>query len=275
MITVGIPTFKRPSLLNNALVSVLANSGKISQVLIAITGDFRESVNRETRYLSKAMSLAMLKGTISSGFSGLMEAKQWIIDHSDNDIVLFLDDDAVLGHGYCDMVRHFEDKNVAAVSGSLITPYNDKGYTEWDDKPREFLEDEANVISYDSERKLLDLGKKYQVYLHSSPRLFSCQYLIGTALFVRKSEVVIDRNFQKGCAAGEELDFTYAMYRRGKKLLFDSSRVAWHLAGTTGGLQEFRACSHDLENFQYFANKWGIGEIIGLKTNTYEEKQCL
>jgi len=81
--------------------------------------------------------------------------------------------------------------------------------------------------------------------------------------------VTIDLNYQLGYA-GEEIDFTYAMYMAGRDLVLDTSRVAWHMAGESGGYgarPEYRPL-----DYSYFGIKWGFGQVDGLRVNTYKEK---
>lgn len=264
--TVAIPTYLRPEVLNHTLASLLPLTNVVSEVMLGVTGVSNQSVNRETMVLLKALDADGVFIRFASRFSGVMSAKQWFMEEATNDIVLILDDDAIPGAGYFDLLAHFDSPDVAAVSGALITPVNDRGYVEWDDSEIVDHSDEANTISHDPSTGLLDLGRKIQVYKHLYPKVYPCQYLIGTALFVRRSEVTIDLTYESN-PAGEELDFTYAMYRSGKTLLFDASRVAWHLAAMSGGMKA--VAGHNPSDLSYFATKWGFIPYKGLKTETY------
>ena len=269
MVTVCIPTYQRPESLQAVLSNLLGKTDRFDEIMIAVTGDREDSLGeketptwRRTKQLLKAFSLADIRITVEAGFSGLMEAKQWFVTYAQNEICLFLDDDAVLGEGYFDLARHFcQDEEVGAVSGVLQTPINYDGYKDWSDRPISVNDEYSNTLLYDHRRKTIQWFDKYQVYMHEDDKIFECEYLIGTALFVMRDLVEIDYEFQRGACAGEEIDFTYNIYQQGYSLLFDTSAICWHLHESKGGMRD-KDRSKDQENFDYLVKKWGLGEGI-------------
>jgi GT2 family glycosyltransferase len=263
-VTVCIPTYKRPESLSMVLSRLLASTDRIVEILIGITGEEEDSLGRmreQIEQICKAFEIEGINVMVRTDLSGLMEAKQWFIDYATTEILLFLDDDAILGKDYLDLVDNFANDEVGAVSGVLQTPRNGAGYADWSDVPISVDDRYSNSLIYDRRRKTLQWIDKYQVYMHEENKIFDCEYLIGTALLVRKDLVEIDMEFQNGACGGEEIDFTYSIYQQGYKLWFDSSRVCWHLHENKGGMRE-KDRAKDQENFDYLVKKWGLGNGV-------------
>ncbi len=274
-VSVCIPTYKRPESLITVVTRFLDDVEKVEEILIGVTGDLEDSIGSVQDMLNQvigAYAIYDVPVRVKAELSGLMEAKQWFKETAKSEVLLFVDDDAIVGEGYFDLVQHFKDKNVGAVSGTLQTPVNVGGYKDWSDTPIEIPEEEkfSNTLMYDKRRKTLHWFDKYQVYMVKGNRIFECEYLIGTALFIRKDLLEIDMEFQRGACAGEELDFTYRIYREGYKLIYDTSRIAWHLHVNKGGMRE-KDRSKDKENLSYFVKKWGLGEGIETGISIYKE----
>ena len=272
-VSVCIPTYKRPESLSITLGRLLGEASKIDEILIGVTKDLDESfggMENTLTQLIEAFKIAGIDVKVRAELSGLMDAKRWFKETARNEILLFLDDDAVLGEGYFDLVKHFTAKEVGAVSGVLQTPINSMGYSDWSNVPIDVEDEFSNTLIYDHRRKTLLWLDKYQVYMHKTEKIFECEYLIGTALFVRKSVLEIDMEFQHGACGGEEIDFTYNIYQQGLKLLFDTSRLCWHLHEDKGGTREFDR-KDDKKNFDYLVKKWGIGDGVRNECSHYQK----
>ena len=89
-----------------------------------------------------------------------------------------------------------------------------------------------------------------------NPEIYYCSCLIGTAMFIRKEFLCPDNNYKLGIHY-EELDYTHAAYKKGKKLIFYSGEIAYHFHNPTGGM---RALQRELKqiNSDYFRIKWNI-----------------
>lgn len=273
-VSICIPTFRRPESLNIALGALLSSTDRFDEVLVAVTKDLESSTNEVTRHLIEAFTVKGIPVKVVADFSGLCEAKQWFLDTAKNEVLLFMDDDVVVETSYFDLVKYFQQADVGAVSGTLQTPL-DVGYQDWAGVPIDVGQAQTcNTLTYDSVNKRFVWVDKYQVYMHKTP-FFSdkCQYLIGTALFVRKDAVEIDMEFQRGACAGEEIDFTYNMFMNGRRLIFDSTRIAWHLHMTSGGMRGMDR-SLDKDNMSYLAQKWGFADEVADGCGVYREGQA-
>ena len=268
--TVCIPTFRRPENLNMLLSSILAmNSPKIAEVVVGITGSAEDSINEQTNQLRKAYKMLKLPLYIFDELTGICDAKKLFKEMLGEEIMLFCDDDTIFRADYLDLLSLFDSgegsPEVGAVSGSLQTPLNVMGYKMWSENPIEIPDSlsKCNTLKVvDGKMDWSDKLQVYQCYCKSGKKpILSCEYLIGSCLFVRREALEIDMNFQNGACAGEEIDFTYNMFRKGYQVLFSPSRTAWHLHSMTGGNRE-KDRSVDDENMSYLIQKWNLGKEV-------------
>lgn len=271
-ISVCIPTFKRPVSLLTVLTRLLGEVSNFDELLIGITKDSEDSIGAVESSLNQVLEGFRISGVtveVKSGLTGLIDAKMWFKERASNDLLLIIDDDAVIGEGYFDLVKHFQDSQVGAVSGVLQTPVNVGGYRDWSAEEIKVEGNKSNTLEYDSNKKTIVWKDKWQVYMHTSRKVFDCEYLIGTALFVRKDILELDMAFQHGACGGEEIDFTYSIYKKGFRLLFDSGRICWHLHEDKGGTREFDR-KDDQKNFDYLVKKWNLGDGVVDACSHYE-----
>ena len=262
--TICIPTFHRKEQIGNllsSLVGILPDE-RISDVLIAVTGNRNESLGQTADSLIRAISLSGIPCTVKDGFSDVLSAKEWFKEQSKADILLLLDDDVVIGKGYLNLLNNFSDTEIGAVSGSLQTPidfsghYRDYSYNPINNPPSDTL---CNRIVIENDG-LLSLKNKYQVYMLKKPARYDCEVLVGTAMFVRRELLEIDMAFLEGKCYFEEFDYTYNIKTKGYRLIYDSSEVAWHLRGKEGGMRGLgeRNKSHKMVSAEIFRKKYGL-----------------
>lgn len=259
-IDVCIPTYRRPSALSACLVSLLFDACLINTLYIFVTGKLEESIDIGVQQIIRMLEMEGIRVVITADMKGLVDSKAAFMKETEQPVVLFLDDDAVLTTTYLVGIWGLmAGTNASAVSGSLITPINVGGYTEWSDTPipESQVQDEkwCNLVCVRDGEFFLD--KKYQVHRFEGDRFFRCQALIGTALLCKKDDVEIDMNYQLGSCAGEEIDFTYRMYKERKNLFFTSKYIAYHNYTTTGGNRGVSR-ETDSKNWKYFGEKWGF-----------------
>lgn len=253
-----IPTYKRPDALNNLLSAVIGmNDPRIAEVLIAISYDKGNSIDNTTLHLLRMMQIQGIPYTVESNLSGLIDAKLWFAENATKDILLVVDDDGLFPTDYLRLLNHFKDPDVAAVSGTIQTPleigyYKEYSYEAIDNPPSGTL---CNKIEVD-ETGLVVVADKYQVYMLKKPEVYLCECLVGTAMFIRKEWLKPDFLYSRGACNYEEYDYTYAAYRAGKKLLFDSGRIAYHLHLPTGGMRGVE--KQKRENSDYFKQKFQL-----------------
>lgn len=254
--TACIPTFRRPDCLNNALTSVLGCE-EICEVLVAVTGEYCDSVNYISEHILEAMRICGKTVKVKDCFSGLIDAKSWFKKLATSDILLILDDDVVIKPSYMNLLKDFQDSRVGAVSGSMQTPCNIGYYEEWSKDELESIPQEP-VNKIGVENGVLTLENKSQVYMFSDNVTLECDVLVGGAILIRKDLFFPDGNFQKEQCYFEEYDYTYAVKKRGFKVIFDTSEVAFHNRSNIGGMREFDSDKIEVKKqlTKYFEEKW-------------------
>ena len=257
--SICIPTYKRPSALNNLLSTIIGmHDSRVEEVLIGISYKKEDSIDTTTEHLLRMLEILKIKYTITSDLEGLLDAKQWFKDKATSDILLVVDDDAIISKDYLDLLNNFENKNVGAVSGSLQTPldinyYKDYAYDKVDNPPEDMICNKVKV----NDNGLVIIEDKWQVYMLKEHKKYECECLVGTAMFIRKELLTVDKNYNKGACNYEEFDYTYSAYKQGYKLIFDSSRVAFHLHENKGGMREKKEKLKEL-NSDYFKEKFKL-----------------
>lgn len=257
--SICIPTYRR----NNSLATCLSSIAgfmpidSVTEILIAVTGEYADSIGYEAASIIQVLELKGAAVTVMDGFAGLLEAKRWFAEQAASDILLLLDDDAVIDDDYLDLLHHFDHADIAAVSGSLQTPLDTGHYADWSIEriaaPQQGMI--CNKLSIKDDLVLID--DKYQVYMLDEPRTYKCEVLVGTALFIRRDLLEVDENFAKGKFYFEEYDFTYGLYKKGYKLLYDASRIAWHIRDASGGMRSLGTRDKKV-NGRYFKEKYGL-----------------
>lgn len=256
--SVCIATYKRPDSLNNTLTSLLSCS-KVNEILIAITGDKKDSFNYITEYIIESLRLVNKKVIIKDNFSGYISAEIWFRDKPNNDIILILDDDVIVTDSYFNLLDNFEDNKVGAVSGTLQTPCNINYYKDWSNKKLKNIPKEpVNIITFKD--NILTIENKMQVYMFEDNLKLLCEVLVGSAMFFRKKLLEPDINFEKEQCYFAEYDYSYNINKKGYKLIFDTSEMAFHNRSNIGGMREFTSDKIKVkkELTTYFRKKWNL-----------------
>ena len=81
---------------------------------------------------------------------------------------------------------------------------------------------------------LVELKDKYQVMMLKKPRVYRCEVLVGSAVFVRRNLLEFDYQFND-VGYCEEFDYTYNIHFKGYDLIYDSSEMVFHNRGLSGG----------------------------------------
>jgi glycosyltransferase involved in cell wall biosynthesis len=118
-VTVLIPTFGRPHLIEHTFNGLWAQNFTDFEVLLVLRSDDVETievVERFRRYLDIRVVFQKRRG--------LMEAYNEGIDNAEGDVIVFLDDDAVPEPNCIrEYVLTYERNNVSGVSGDVISAY--------------------------------------------------------------------------------------------------------------------------------------------------------
>lgn len=257
--SVCIPTYKRPQSLNNLLSCLLGNKDKrIGEIIIAVTGRKKDSIDMLTKEIIRAMEIEKIQVTLRDNFNGLLFAKEYFKNTAKEEILLIVDDDCIISRNYLDLLLNFKNKNVGAVSGCIQTPCPTKYYKDYSYDavkiPAVKLCNKISVVN-----GVIELDNKYQVYMskNATKRKYLCECLIGSAMFIRKDLFEVDKNFNKGTCHCEEYDYTYSLYKKGYSVIWDSSRVAYHLHLMSGGMRAVGEKKKEV-NAEYFIKKYGL-----------------
>ena len=254
-----IPTYKRANHLNNLLSAIIGmQDQRITEVLIGVSYNETDSIDETTLHLLRIFEIQKIKYKLKSNLNGLLEAKLWFKDTAKENILFIVDDDCIIHKSYLNLLNIFNDQSVAAVSGSIQTPlninyYKDYSYNTIENPDRNTL---CNTLEL-NENGLVIVKNKYQVYMLNRPEQYKCECLVGTAMFIRKEFLLPDKNYEHGACNYEEFDYTYAAYKAGKNLIFDSGEIAFHLHANNGGMREKKSKEKEI-NSQYFRKKFNL-----------------
>lgn len=260
--SVCVRTYKRPHQLNRLLASLIVanDTRQMEEIIVAVTGGMEDSTDTDTLHLLRMMELRGISHKVLHGLTGMVDATKAFKAEAGCDVILMVDDDMLIGSDYFDLSWHFLDKGVGAVAGSMQTPIDIGHYRDWSydaiDNPSQELVNRIEI----GEDGLISVADKYQVYMLEKARTYHCQCLAGGAVFLRRDAIETDSHFNDGASVYEDFDMTYSMYRRGYKVLYDSSRVCYHLRAETGGAREK---SQDkqmqrIRNTAYMRDKYAI-----------------
>jgi len=117
-VSVIIPTNRRPQLLHNALLSLLKQTLKPDQVVVAASSEDELSRAELERWRNKFANAGIRLETPSVSEDTMMARQNAAIAGATGNIVVFLDDDAAARNNWLErLLRHYDNPGVGAVGG--------------------------------------------------------------------------------------------------------------------------------------------------------------
>ncbi len=157
-----------------------------------------------------------------------------------SDWIFRFDDDEVLEPNVLEKLIGNVRDDVGAVAGLVLPP-----------APSPVPADAANLIS--------DLNLPNVQWFKQAPQLLEVEHLHSTFIYRRG---LVDYELALSPAAHrEETIFTYAIKRKGYKLLVDTSAVTWHFRADQGGIRSHRSpqfWDDDERIFNAKLQEWGV-----------------
>lgn len=260
MISAFVSTWKRPDALNRMLANIFPLT-EIDQIIIA-TQDMEGSLDDATGQILDAYDATNCEVIVLYA-EDVIAGQKLAINHFRNPLTLWIDDDVIVGRDYLDLLEHFDDPLVGAVSGTLFSPAN-AGYIDWSDERIQVNRMEL-VNAFGVSGSSIEWHNKYQVYLIADPAPMSAYLLIGGAMLIRSHYFEFADEFFGGFSSGvpnfpmHEFDLTMSIRRKGNRLIFDPSRIAYHLRYTE---RPFKIRDEMLvRNWNHILGKENRGEI--------------
>jgi len=199
MISLVVATINRPEKVTVCIESALKQSGDY-EIIVVDQGD-GNTVYPENR---------RLRVVYSNGI-GLSHARNVGFQNALGDLVAYVDDDAIIGAGYFDMLeRVFSDEGIAGIAGRVMLKDADRSYAKSQKNESRFLRQNE----------------------------WSC--FLGGNFALRRSimeEVgFFDERFGLGTewASGEETDYFLRMCYSGKKVFYTAELIIYHPLETEG-----------------------------------------
>ena len=220
-ISVVISTYNRPADLRNALESLSIQSLMPFEVLVVDDSDgtVAEDVVEPLREVIRERG-SRLEYVRNTRKKGLTVARNLGVDRSGGDVVLFIDDDVVLDKDY---VRH-----IAGVYSSHPGAVGVQGFHGGDFSPSLTGRlgnaiDRAFMVWFYSKDSCKVMPSFYPTYPHVATRVIPCQWFSGCNMSYRR-EVFVKERFDEAlsryCPGGEDLDFSYRVWKRHPGSLF-------------------------------------------------------
>ena len=149
---------------------------------------------------------------IATGPVGPAEKRDLALEHSDGEIIAFLDDDAYPRADWLkNAIGHFENKEVAAVGGPAVTPDSDS------------TSQKASGLVFAS---LLGGGRINYRYIPK--KLQEVDDFPSVNLLVRRSIMKEIGGFDSHYWPGEDTKFCLDIINKKKKIIYDPEVFVWH-----------------------------------------------
>lgn len=160
MITIGIPTYNEEKVIAKTIYSVLRQISKNDEIIVVASGCTDNTV-LEIRKVMK--SEKRVKLFIEKERKGKTSALNIIIKKAKNDVIVQTDGDVVIGKGAVQqLLKHFKDKKIGAVSGNPVPILSEKNiFYEW------------TLMSYRKANELRLLQSKEGTFWHLSGYLLA------------------------------------------------------------------------------------------------------
>lgn len=192
-----IPAMDRPELLERCLESLSGHD-------VTVVDDGSMNV-AEMADVAKRWHARLIEHPVNRGPSG---ARNTGIDHTDGDLIAFIDSDCTAPRGWPDsMLHHFDDPAVAAVAPRVVGHEVTRGVIE----------------RYESTRSSLDMGINAELVRPGS-RL---SFVPTAALIVRRAALGAAR-FDENLRVGEDVDLVWRLVEAGWHVVYDPSVVVRH-----------------------------------------------
>lgn len=227
-LAIGIPTLNRPNDLDLTLRSILNNTILPNKIIIADQSDNNETFELIKNY-KESSNVEFVYLRIKE--KGLTHARNVILENlDDTDIITFLDDDVTLSEQYIENVLNtfLYDKNITGVQG-FIVPEKKKVI-------KELLKFKIKKIT--SPPKVYENFKNTYPLLVKKGKLIPSQWLSGCNMSYRIKYIKGEKFEEQFIlySLGEDLEFSYRLYLKGKKLLMNTSALMMHRVSKIGRL---------------------------------------
>jgi GT2 family glycosyltransferase len=230
-ISIVIATKDRPDQLSEFLSSIQRAGDKYYELIVVDSSDDEEIRTRNRRAVED------VKGKyIYEERRGISLARNTGVEKSSSDIVVFADDDFIVRKGWIrNLIRNYEDPEVACCTGNMLSFRNDATSRLFErsmsfdrgNRKRVFSKEDINII------RLLDT-----IPLVGNIRLFEktpVPWSIGHGFCSFRIEIFQKVGFfntSLGAGSpslgGEEIDMFYRILKKGFKIVYEPEAVIYH-----------------------------------------------
>lgn len=219
-ISVIIPTLNRREYLASTVKCLLRQEFNLPYEILIV--DQSKQLDNEMIELSRDYGIINYCHTTS--FRGLPEARNFGVQHSLYDFILFLDDDIECGDQLLnEHYKYLIQPNIAIVAGGITEKYKENSKSKTVGK--------FHFYSASPERGFHIAFNGYVDHGGGG------NYSIKKEVFIKVGGV--DEYLNYGAALYEETEICLRVKRAGYKIYFNYSAHVWHLAADTGGCRVF------------------------------------
>lgn len=230
-VSIIIPTKDRPSELENLLRSILKAGDSYDELLV-----IDSSVNENNLNLNELNTMRVGGKHVPFNEKGLSKARNEGIKESIGDIIVFADDDFVVGkHWISRIIPNFDDPKVSCVTGRMISYREDDASNLYEKamsfdrglKRRVFSKNDLRIINL-----LLTITKIGQKRLHEkTPVPWAVGY--GFCAFRRqifRDVGYFDETLGRGTSSvgGDDIDMFYRILKAGHRIVYEPSAIVFH-----------------------------------------------
>jgi GT2 family glycosyltransferase len=250
-VSVVIPTAGRSAVLERCLVSIRA----LPDVCEVIVVD-NERESRATKQVVEAFASADNRFRyIHEPRAGSSVARNRGVSECRGEVVAFTDDDLVVEADWVEwLTAPFADPDVAVVTG-LVLPIGLE-------TPAQKRFERYAGFSKGLERRVFDLGEHQADGRFMYP-FWGGLFGSGGSMAFRRTELIQAGGFDAALDHGSDIEAFSLAVRRGKRLVYEPSSVAWH---------EHR---RDEEGLQCQVLNYGAGVTMGLLKALLTDRRCV
>lgn len=210
-IQVVIATYNRSKLLSETLSSLARTISNRSDTDIVVVDNLS---NDDTSSVARSFIPTMPRlSIVHESSQGLSFARNRGIISGDGDIIVFLDDDVEVAPNWLpELLRPFDDPNVA-VSGGKVLPFGMQKFPEWLPREYGFL---ASV--FDPSDSICEVDK-----------VMGANFAVRRATFdaVGLFDINLGRKGSK-LLGGEEVELFHRIRKRGNTIAYTPHSIVWH-----------------------------------------------